>query len=149
MTDAITDRDAIERLMNAYCFTIDAGDLAAFSDLFSNGYWGVVGDPNGFAHGSEALARVMESIILYDGKPRTRHLMTNVDIRVESGAKTATAESYVMVMQAVPPDFPLQAIFVGRYSDRFQCDDGQWSFAAREIHAELFGDLSWHRSDMA
>ena len=55
MTDAITDRDAIERLMNAYCFTIDAGDLAAFSDLFSNGYWGVVGDPNGFAHGPASL----------------------------------------------------------------------------------------------
>jgi hypothetical protein len=149
MTATTPPREDIERLLNAYCFTIDAGDIAAFSRLFARGYWGVVGDPAGFAHGSEAVAAVLENVILYDGKPLTRHLMTNVDIRIAPGADTATAESYITVMQAVPPDFPLQPIFVGRYCDRFQCDGGTWSFAAREIHAELLGDLSRHRADMA
>ena len=148
MTSVSSAREAIEHLMNAYCFTIDAGDIQAFSRLFANGSWGVVGDPAGFLHGSQEVARVLENVILYDGKPLTRHLLTNVDIHVEPGADTATAESYITVMQAVPPDFPLQTIFVGRYSDRFQCQAGEWSFAAREIHAELMGDLSWHRSDM-
>ena len=148
MKDASDAREAIQRLLNAYCFAIDAGDIDAFAALFAKGYWGVVGDPSGFAHGDDAVARVLGNVILYDGKPRTRHLLTNVDIHVDPGGETATAESYITVMQAVPPDFPLQTIFVGRYSDRFQCLDGTWSFAAREIHPELMGDLSWHRSDM-
>ncbi len=142
------DREAIERLLNAYCFSIDSGDIDGFARLFSRGYWGVVGDPAGFAHGSEAVAAVLENVILYDGIPRTRHLLSNVDIRVDADAGIATAQSYITVMQAVPPEFPLQAIFIGRYCDRFERDGEGWYFTAREIHAELVGDITRHRSDM-
>ena len=149
MNDTVKAREAIEHLLNAYCFTIDAGEIEEFSQLFANGYWGVVGDPAGFAHGAPAVANVLENVILYDGKPLTRHLLTNVDIHIADDGRTATAQSYITVMQAVPPDFPLQTIFVGRYCDRFQCRDGEWFFEAREIHPELMGDLSRHRGDMS
>ena len=142
-------REAIERLLNAYCYRIDAGDIAGFAELFANGRWGMVGDPAGFAHGSEAVRSVLDSVILYDGVPRTRHLLTNVDIRIAADNCSATAQCYVTVMQAVPPDFPLQTIFAGRYCDEFVRRDGRWEFTSREIHAELLGDLSRHRADMS
>ena len=48
MKDSSDAREAIQRLLNAYCFAIDAGDIDAFATLFAKGYWGVVGDPSGF-----------------------------------------------------------------------------------------------------
>jgi hypothetical protein len=52
-------------------------------------------------------------------------------------------------LQAVPPDFPLQAIFSGHYHDRFERIQASWRFVRREISPDLLGDLSRHRTDMA
>ncbi|MFT5351433.1 MAG: hypothetical protein ACI9MF_002256, partial [Gammaproteobacteria bacterium] len=62
------------------------------------------------------------------------------DIDKPSG--TAKSQSYVTVFQAVPPDFPLQAIFSGRYRDSIENIDGSWRFRTREISPDLVGDLS-------
>jgi hypothetical protein len=53
------------------------------------------------------------------------------------------------VFQAVPPDFPLQAIFAGHYQDRFEKTAGAWHFVERKISPDLVGDLRRHRADMA
>lgn len=52
-------------------------------------------------------------------------------------------------MQAVPPDLPLQTIFIGRYADHFARDDGGWHFVSRDIEPRLVGDMRFHRADMA
>lgn len=133
-------------LMAEYCDSIDRGDLDACAALFRGGRWGIVGQ---LAEGERAVRALLANVTLYDGVPRTRHLMSNVLIDVAPGGDSATARSCLMVMQGVPPDFPLQAIFIGTYHDVFVREAGQWRFCERAIVPDLVGDLSRHRSDMA
>jgi len=143
------DRDEILRLMQAYCYRVDAGDLAGFAALFAHGTWEVIGDPRGGDTGTEAVLRTLGNVILYDGKPLTKHFMSNVDIDIADSGDAASAQCYIVVFQAVPPDFPLQAIFAGHYRDHFEKSGGAWRFVRRSISPDLLGDLSRHRADMA
>jgi hypothetical protein len=92
---------------------------------------------------------MLENVILYDGKTQTKHVMSNVEIEIDASGDRATAQCYITVFQAVPPNFPLQAIFIGHYYDSFEKVDSSWHFTRREISPDLLGDLSFHRSDMA
>ena len=82
-------------------------------------------------------------VVLYDGVPRTKHVITNVTVEVATDRATAAARSYFTVLQALP-DLPLQPIIAGRYHDRFARDAGGWYFSEREIIVDLTGDLSRH-----
>jgi len=139
----------IRRLMNEYCYSIDRGDLDAFAALFANGSFEVIGDPSGPVQGTEAVRNFLEQVTLYDGKTHAKHVLSNVQIDVGDGGETAVAQSYITVYQAVRPDFPLQAIFIGHYHDCFEKTNGQWQFVSRRISPDLIGDLSRHRADMA
>jgi 3-phenylpropionate/cinnamic acid dioxygenase small subunit len=85
-------------------------------------------------------------VILYDGSPSTKHVISNVTIEITDDGSAATARSYFTVLQA-RPDFPLQLIIAGRYQDRFERVDGRWRFADRQIIPDLVGDLSRHMRD--
>ncbi|MEM8491939.1 MAG: nuclear transport factor 2 family protein [Pseudomonadota bacterium] len=137
------DRDAILALMGEYCDSIDRGDLAGCAELFADGAWGIEGD---LAQGSDAVKAVLDNVTLYDGRPMTRHLTSNVQITVDEDS--AKAQSCITVMQGLP-DFPLQAIFIGTYFDRFERRGDEWVWTERRIQPDLVGDLSRHRSDMA
>lgn len=137
---------SILALMAEYCDSIDRGDLDGCAALFRGGRWGIAGD---LAEGEAAVRALLANVTLYKGVPLTRHLMSNVLIEVAADGKQASARSCLMVMQGVPPDFPLQAIFIGTYHDVFVCEQGQWRFRERVIYPNLVGDLSRHRSDMA
>jgi hypothetical protein len=144
MTDP---REAILQLMNEYCYRIDSGDLQGFADLFEQGTWLVQGDPNGGDTGSAAVMETLGNIILYDGKPCTKHVMSNIQLDIDEDNNSARAQCYITVYQAVPPDFPLQPIFIGHYRDSFACRDGNWHITLRDISPDLAGDLSHHRAD--
>ena len=133
-------------LLCEYCDRVDRGDLDGFAALFADGVWGIAGD---LAAGQEAVRRVLDNVIIYEGTPNTRHLMSNVRIAVDEGGRDATASCCITVMQCVPDDFPLQAIFIGTYRDRLTRRGGQWHFVERVIEPDLVGDMSRHRSDMA
>ena len=139
----------ILRLMNEYCYTIDNGDLDGFASLFEHGTFQVIGDPGGTLSGSSAVRDILQNVTLYDGKPQTKHVMSNVQIDVDESGNTASAQSYITVFQALPPDFPLQPIFLGHYFDVFEKIGGGWRFKSRSISPDLIGDLSKHRADMA
>lgn len=143
----LTDKESILNLMNEYCYRIDRGDMQGFADLFSRGTWRVQGDPSGGDTGSAAVLETLKNIILYDGKPNTKHVMSNVEIEVDDSGEAATAQCYITVSQAVPPDFPLQPIFIGHYYDTFRRFDGIWCFTFRDISPDLAGDLTHHRAD--
>ena len=85
-----------------------------------------------------------ENVILYDGSPRTRHLMDNLIIDVEAGADEATGRCYYTVLQGGEPGSPIAPILAGRYVDRYQRGSEGWHFADREFHIDLVGDLSRH-----
>lgn len=139
----------ILRLMNEYCYAIDGGDLDGFASLFENSTFQIIGDPDGALIGKEAVRDMVRNVTLYDGKPHTKHVMSNVQVDVDESGNTATAQSYVTVFQALPPDFPLQPIFLGHYHDVFEKAGGKWRFKSRKISPDLVGDLSYHRADMA
>ena len=143
------EKSAVLRLMIEYCYLIDAGDIEGFSGLFENGSFHVLGDPAGPCVGKDAVLAMLQNVTLYDGKPQTMHVMSNVQIDVDDSGSEATAECYIMVFQALPPDFPMQPIFGGHYRDRFEKSGAGWRFVIREISPELIGDLSRHRADMA
>ena len=142
-------KEEVLRLMNEYCYRIDAGDKQGFAELFEHGTFVLQGDPSGGDTGTAAMLKMLENVILYDGKIHAKHVMSNIQINVDPSGEKATAQSYITVFQAVPPDFPLQPIFIGHYYDSFEKAASGWRFARREISPDLIGDLSFHRSDMA
>lgn len=139
----VTDLLAIQQLVHAYPRHLDSGDLARLGQLFANAavhFEGreqpIVADP------AEVTKMFADFVRLYDGIPRTRHLICNLVIVPES-ADRANATSTVLVVQAAP-DLPLQPIITGDYRDRFEKVDGGWRYAERFITNDLFGDLSAH-----
>ena len=75
--------------------------------------------------------------------------MSNVAIKINEIASSASAQCYLTVSQAVPPDLPLQAIFIEHYQDKFARDDAGWYFTHRLITRVLVGNLSFHRAEMS
>ena len=139
----------ILRLMNEYCYAVDNGALDLFAKLFERASFEISGDPGGVLNGSGAVREMLCNVALYDGKPQTKHVMTNVQIDVDDTGIGATAQCYITVFQALPPDFPLQPIFIGHYHDVFAKSADGWHFKSRSISPDLIGDLSYHRADMA
>ena len=90
------DVAALTKLMTQYCDLIDCGDLAGCAALFEKGAWGIVG---GLAQGAEEVSAQLDNVTLYDGRPNTRHLMSNVAINIDPSGQTATAKSCITVMQ--------------------------------------------------
>jgi 3-phenylpropionate/cinnamic acid dioxygenase small subunit len=130
-------RSEIENLMAKYCRLYDNGDLEGYADLFAHA------TISGMDTAEQIVTFHRQSVHWYDGEPRTRHVITNIEIDVDEAAGTANGQSYVTVYQALP-DFPLQPILVGSYIDTFRRLDGGWQFASRRFEEHLRGDLSHH-----
>lgn len=139
----MADLAEITALVHAYARRLDGGDLDGVAALFEHATWrtestGVV------LQGSEQVRAVYDRVQLYDGVPRTKHLITNLDVDVHPGADTATSECYFTVLQGVEPGEPIQTILSGRYVDRFERVDRAWRFSDRLIVVELLGDQRRH-----
>ncbi len=125
-------------VINRYCELFDTGQLDAFAAQFEHGQWHRAGP------GAEATRQWIDGhVLLHDGLPATKHLTTNLVVAVDEEAGTATARSYITVLQALP-DFPLQPIFAGRYRDSFTRVGDQWRWVRREVIADLYGNVSHH-----
>ncbi|HSP98312.1 MAG TPA: nuclear transport factor 2 family protein [Candidatus Dormibacteraeota bacterium] len=136
------DRDAIAALVHAYAERLDAGDLDGVAALFATA--AVRGERSGTAHrGSKAIAEFYRrTVVLYDGSPCTRHVITNLVIDLDHDG--AAASRCVFTVLQARPELPLQAILAGRYHDRFTRTGGTWAFSERRILTDLVGDLRWH-----
>ncbi len=133
----------IHSLLARYCELIDAADFDGVGELFRNGS---LADEHGnvFARGAdEVTAYFRDHIVLYDGSPRTKHLVLNVVIDDEWDRNVVARSSFV-VLQALD-DLSLQPIVTGRYRDFFVRDTrGVWRFEQRRYALDLSGDLSRH-----
>jgi len=136
-----SDVEAITALIVAYAEGLDAGDLEGVAALFAHATWRSPARAEPL-RGAAAVRRAYDVVLLYDGIPCTRHVVTNVVVELQS-AERAVARSYFTVFQA-RPDFPLQSILCGRYHDAFERVGGAWRFADRLILPDLVGDLSRH-----
>ncbi len=138
-----TDAEAITALIYSYAERLDAGDLDGVAQLFAHATLRTDGFPGEMRGSEQALELYRNSAILYDGKPCTKHVTTNLIIDVDDDGRTASARSYYSVLQA-RPELPLQVIIAGRYHDRFVRTDGVWHFTDRLIFIDLLGDLRFH-----
>jgi hypothetical protein len=135
----MSDYHQIQSLMNDYCTAIDHGDFKRFGELMRHADWLVEGEKPPPASST--------NVILYeDGTPRTKHVISNIQINIADDERSATGHSYVRVYQQTHAR-PLGVIFAGEYFDRFEQEDGHWRFAERDIRFPLFGDLSGHLKD--
>jgi ketosteroid isomerase-like protein len=134
------DLTAITALIHGYAERIDAGDLDGLAAMFAHATWRSPGRAEPL-RGVAEVRKAYDGVILYDGIPCTKHVVTNVVVEIDGD--TATARSYFTVFQA-RPDLPLQPIIAGRYHDAFVRADGAWRFADRLIIPDLIGDLSRH-----
>jgi 3-phenylpropionate/cinnamic acid dioxygenase small subunit len=127
---------------------IDDGDHDRIEQLFGDATF-QLGDREP-RHGGAAFRRTIErSAIHYDGRPRTLHVVTNLQVDVDEDGRTAQSRAYVTVFQAVA-DFPLQAVLTGRYHDEFASDEsGEWRWVLRRMTMDHVGDTSRHtRTDL-
>ncbi len=141
MTGVVTDEHAVTALIHAYAERLDAGDLDGVAALFEHATWRSSVRTEVF-QGSEQVRPRYDGVMLYDGIPCTKHVISNITV-VCDGVDVATARSYFTVLQA-RPDLPLQPIIAGRYHDEFERADGGWRFSDRLIIPDLIGDLSRH-----
>ena len=134
--------DAVAALVHAYAERLDAGDLDGVADLFAAATWRSLQHPDGL-RGRDEVRRVFDRVVLYDGVPRTRHVISNLVVDVDEPAGRATARCSFTVLQAATGG-PLGPILAGRYEDSFARAGGAWRFTDRFTHVDLTGDLSRH-----
>ncbi len=144
MTDSTlaADIQEITGLICRYPDLIDAGDFEAVADLFEHAT--MRSGPYEFSGRPQLLALWRDLVRTYeDGRTATKHLVSNLVVKVAADGQTATASSSVTVLQA-RPDFPLQVIATSRHNDRFEKAGGQWRFVERRDSTDLVGDMSRH-----
>lgn len=138
--------EAIRNLVFRYAELNDLGDWEGIGDLLAHAELtrNRGGVPSAVSRGrEEVVAFYRTHVLVYDGQPRTRHLITNLIVDVDEAAGTARTRSYFTVLQCLP-DFPLQIVASGRYHDEFENRDGRWRFSRKTIHADYAGDLGRH-----
>lgn len=135
--------DEIARLLYVYAERVDAGDFDGVSDLFADATYRTEG-AEAVLSGDEVGATMARTVKLYDGRPRTKHVVTNVIVEPDDGdPDTARARSSFTVIQDPPGQAPA-IVVTGRYHDRFTRTAGAWHFADRLITIDQVGDLSSH-----
>lgn len=137
------DTDAIAALVYGYAELLDAGDLEGVADLFESATLRSNQRAAVRRGRSAALALYRDTVILYDGTPCTKHVITNLVVDLDPDGTGASARCHFTVVQA-RPELPLQTILAGRYHDRFARRAGAWHLADRLILVDLIGDLRWH-----
>ena len=140
---ATADTEAIRALVVAYAELLDAGELDGVARLFADAV--VRPATRGTElRGADAVRRMYDPVIRYDdGTPRTRHVLGNLEVRVDGSGTTATSGCTFTVVQA-RPEHGVQPVLCGRYDDRFTRVEGRWRFTERVITPQLLGDLSDH-----
>jgi 3-phenylpropionate/cinnamic acid dioxygenase small subunit len=139
------DWHSINSLLMTYAEHLDAGRFADVAALFEHATYRLEHSGTNQVSeykGSEAVHGFCQQTRLYeDGTPRTKHVITNVNIRLTGDSADAT--SYATVFQQTDV-LPLQPIASGRYLDRFERSNGTWRFTDRLITGFLLGDRSQH-----
>lgn len=138
----MTDEEQVRALVVAYAERLDAGDLDGVAALFERGRLrsALRGEP---LVGREAVRSMYDSVTLYyDGTPRTKHMLGNLEIACDGARGVASASCTFVVMQAAADD--LRPVLSGRYVDRFERHGDEWWYAERLVLPDLVGDLSTH-----
>lgn len=133
----------IPNLLYRYADFMDAGDFGGAANMFEGAK--VYFDDQTPVSGAGALVAAWQSWVkLYDGRPRTRHIITNPIIDLSEDEFKAKCQSQWTVLQAAE-GLPLQVIATGRYKDTFELANQKWKFKTRRYAGmDLIGNMSQH-----
>jgi hypothetical protein len=104
--------------------------------MFRDGVW------NGERGKDRVLAWLREHVRLYDGIPRTHHVVSNVSIVAEGDL--ASASSYLTVLQSLPGQDRIAVVTLVAYEDAFERSGEGWVWTERRRVRRLAGELSAH-----
>jgi SnoaL-like domain len=76
-----------------------------------------------------------------DGLPRTKHVVTNIDIWFSDDGRGANSRAYCVVLRGAQEP-SLQIVMAGRYEDSFEYDGDAWRLRVRRQYADIVGDLT-------
>ena len=125
---------ACEQLVYAYSRALDLGDMSGAADFFSeNGSIARPMTPDQVVHGREAIRA---SLLTRPKNLITRHLATNVMIKVESRDRASGISYLTMIAttpgaEAKPPFQSNGPTYFGEFKDRFILEHGAWKFEQR------------------
>jgi 3-phenylpropionate/cinnamic acid dioxygenase small subunit len=138
------DERQIVNLLHRYAELVDDADFDGLSDLFAEAEVFMAGPDQSAVPGS-MVGKVMKRFVkLHDGRPLTRHVVTNTILESDSDSIVRT-RSVFTVVQGVIGVLPLQVVASGRYHDVFERGgDGSWHFIRRTILLDHHGDVSQH-----
>jgi 3-phenylpropionate/cinnamic acid dioxygenase small subunit len=141
------DYFAIQNLIHRYADLLDRGKVDEVGALFDHADVFMPDEPEPWSRaGQNKMAEIFRLWTRFypeaDGRPRTRHVTTNLIIEPD-GPNRAKTQSYVIVFQSVE-NFPIQPIIGGTYNDKFEKVDGAWRFTERREEMSLYGDLRHH-----
>ena len=137
------DIAAITALVHRYADLLDGGDIEGVVALFASATWRSAARGE-VLRGHDEIKSVYDRVILYDGIPRTRHLMTNLIIELDEGGDEASGRLSFTVLQKADDASPLAAVVSGRYHDRYRRGPDGWHFTDRLFIVDLVGDQSRH-----
>lgn len=128
----LEDRDEIHQLFVDYGQHLDAGDFAAYAELFAADGEVRLG-PMGSAKGRDEIRALMEGALA--GLIGTSyHLITSP--RVQIDGDTATSEVMWTVIQRGPDGAPIVSM-IGRHRDQLVREDGRWRFRKRRGYVDI------------
>lgn len=134
---------AVLNLLYAYAERVDAGDFDGVSRLFTHAQVHMAGPQHPAVPGPMVGSVMARFVKVYDGVPRTKHLVTNSIVEAGDDGTVSTRSQFT-VLQDVPDVLPLQVVASGRYHDRFAVVNGSWAFVERVMLVDAHGDVSAH-----
>lgn len=142
----LLDKEEIREVLRRYCRGVDRMDnkliRSVYHDDAKEHHGGFRGEtPDDFITYADERSGTFQS---------TSHFVTNHS--VELAGDVAYSEAYVLVVHhGEGPDGPHEAIFGGRYVDRFERRDGEWKIADRVVvhdWARVDQVQAWERAPM-
>lgn len=137
------DEREIVNLLFRYAEAVDGGRFDDVSTLFEAAEVFMGGPDRPSMPGSQVGSMMEKLVMVYDGVPNTKHVVTNTIVEADDRDHAST-RSYFTVTQCVPDEFPLQVVASGRYHDRFVRTADGWRFSERIVHFDHRGDTSFH-----
>jgi hypothetical protein len=138
--EAAAIRDICERQILKFARLNDAGEHQALAAMFTEtGTFARPADPDNFVQGRDAI------FAFFRDRParRTRHIMTNILVEVESAVR-ARAHSLVTLFMGPIESETLQcdAVLVGDFRDHLEKVGDRWLFAERRGNLTFKSELN-------
>ncbi len=129
----------VKSTLDRYCNTFDGAQFEVFAALFERGRWFMVPEPGS----KPVLEWIHQYVVLYEGRPLTRHEVSNLVVTGGSGPNEAVFRCAVGIWQQFPEELPRLLTRV-RFSGTFRLFEDGWWWHTHVMDVEQAGDLRSH-----